>query len=625
MSYVTFTLPSSSRGTLYYNYNSSTANPEKVTETEKYYRTRSPYIDNISFVPAENYTGTVSIRYQAVDTTGAIYNGRIAITVSSNGGKSGGDVTYSGKRGKIIHFSSSDFNSACRKALSETLDHVLFELPSTSQGTLYYNYSSSSSYDSKVSESTRYYRSGSPSISNVAFLPSTGASDTVSIRFTAYSTNNNVYTGYVSVELSGTSSSATTSVSSLTYSVLSGHAVNFHASDFASVCSEDTGSTLSYVRFTQPSSTYGVLYDTYNDTKSSNTKVSNSTSYYRSSGSHLIDDVSFVASANFSGTVDINYTGRTTSGTSIDGTVTIRVTESVVTPLSYTGSTDPISLSAADLRRVCTTKTGRNLSYVRFTSLPDSSTGHLVSGYNGIGTGTTVTVGTNYYDGGTPDISHFAFVPKANYSGTVSIGYAGVDTSGETFNGTITIVIVPPTTSRFSDMTSYSWAVPAVEYLASGNIVSGTGGSLFSPAQAIRRCDFVVMLVHAFGFTSTGTGSFPDVSNDTYYAQAVATAKAHGIVSGENGLFYPNRSLTRQEAMVMLFRAMSVSGQTITTATDNLNSFSDGSTVSTYARQAVATMVQMDIVQGDQNKCINPFSSITRAEAAVMLYRILTQ
>jgi hypothetical protein len=218
-----------------------------------------------------------------------------------------------------------------------------------------------------------------------------------------------------------------------------------------------------------------------------------------------------------------------------------------------------------------------------------------------------------------------AFIPKAGYSGTVSIGYAGVDTYGESYTGTISIVVVPTSSSRFSDMDSYSWAVPAVEYLASGNIVSGTGGTLFSPAQAIRRCDFVVMLVQAFGFTSTGTGSFPDVSSGTYYAQAVATAKSLGIVDGENGLFYPSRQLTRQEAMVMLYRAMSVSGQTVSVATDNLSSFIDGSSVSTYARQAVSTMVQMGIIQGDQYKQLKPFSSITRAEAAVMLYRILTQ
>jgi uncharacterized protein YjdB len=631
LSYVTFTLPASTRGTLYYNYTAGAANPEKVTETEKYYRTRAPYIDNISFVPAESYTGTVTIRYQAVDTTGAVYNGRISITVSSNGGSSGGDVTYSGRRGRIIHFTNSDFNSACRKALSETLDHVLFQLPSSSQGTLYYNYSSSSSYGSTVSESTRYYRSGSPSISNVAFMPASTASDTVSIKFTAYSTNGNSFTGYVTINLSGSSSSSSssssTSVSAVTYSVLSGHTVNFHASDFASVCSEDTGSTLNYVRFTLPSSTYGVLYENYSDSKSSNTKVTSSTSYYRSSGSHLIDDVSFVASDTYSGTMDISYTGRTTSGKEIDGVVTIRVTESTVTPLSYTGSSSgAISLSASDLRSVCVNKTGRNLSYIRFTSLPDSSTtGRLVADYSTVGSGTTVTVGTNYYDGGNPDLSHLAFIPKAGYSGTVSIGYAGVDTYGESYTGTISIVVVPTSSSRFSDMDSYSWAVPAVEYLASGNIVSGTGGTLFSPAQAIRRCDFVVMLVQAFGFTSTGTGSFPDVSSGTYYAQAVATAKSLGIVDGENGLFYPSRQLTRQEAMVMLYRAMSVSGQTVSVATDNLSSFIDGSSVSTYARQAVSTMVQMGIIQGDQYKQLKPFSSITRAEAAVMLYRILTQ
>jgi hypothetical protein len=132
------------------------------------------------------------------------------------------------------------------------------------------------------------------------------------------------------------------------------------------------------------------------------------------------------------------------------------------------------------------------------------------------------------------------------------------------------------------------------------------------------------MLVRAFQFESSETTSFPDVPKNSYYAQSVATAKALGIVTGSNGKFLPNNKLTRQEAMTMLYRALQVTGRTMTSSPSTLSAFTDGDKVSYYARDAVSAMVQLGVVQGYPSGALGPRDTITRAAMAVILHRILT-
>lgn len=55
------------------------------------------------------------------------------------------------------------------------------------------------------------------------------------------------------------------------------------------------------------------------------------------------------------------------------------------------------------------------------------------------------------------------------------------------------------------------------------------------------------MLVRALGIDSTSTANFSDVDSSKYYAKAIATAKAYGIVNGYNdNTFKPENYITRQ-------------------------------------------------------------------------------
>lgn len=77
--------------------------------------------------------------------------------------------------------------------------------------------------------------------------------------------------------------------------------------------------------------------------------------------------------------------------------------------------------------------------------------------------------------------------------------------------------------------------------------------------------------------------------------------------------------------MVFLYRTLSRTGRSIAPASAAyLNRFSDGGSTSSYAQDSVAALAQAGIIQGDNNGRLNPKGSLTRAEMAVILHRVLT-
>lgn len=619
LSGVTFTLPSSSRGTLYYGYTADNQYSEKVDATTRYRRTGNPNLDSVSFLPADGFAGSVRISYRGTDTAGGTFSGSVTVTVTERAGDA--DVIYYAKAGKDVSFTASKFNTACRNATGESLEHVRFTLPDSSEGTLYYTYGSS---ERKVTENTYFYRSSSYSlnISDVYFVPAKNAPDRIRIAYTGRSTYDTDYSGTVLIDYSGTAKSE-----AISYSVYSGRAVQFDVSDFNTASIDATGSTLNYVYFELPSASRGLLC--YNYTSASSPRsVSSTTRYYRStSGSNRIDRVWFLADPGFSGTVEIPYTGYSNNGEDFTGTVSIRVSSLTPAEVRFSGgAAQPIALSASQIRYACNAVMDKELSYIEFTSLPSSTQGRIYRGYTGYDSGTQAVTGTPYYVSASPGIDQLSFVPRGGFSGTAYAGYTGVSTSGERVSGTISFSVASAGTSAyFNDMAGYSWAVAAADYLYQNGIINGVGSGRYAPGDNIRRCDFVVMLCRAYNFSGGSGMAFADVPSGSYYASAVSTASGLGIVNGDGNNFRPNDQLTRQDAMVIIKRALEAAGWSLGGNTGSeLYSFGDANSVSSYARDAVATLVRLGAVNGGSNGNLRPRAPINRAEAAVILHYVMT-
>lgn len=627
--YVTFSQPAENQGTLYYQYSTAGQYQQKVGADTRYYAGDSkPSINEISFIPAENYRGTVTVPYRCVDSTGAAYNGRVTIYVERASGNSisGADVEYTTGINRRVTLDGSDFNDACRRVNDYSLDSIEFTaLPTSREGTLYYNYSSNTnSSRTYVNTGTRYYRSSSPRISYITFVPAEDFNGTVTIPYTGRDTNGNTYTGNLFIHVSD-------SANLLSYHTNQDQPVSFRAADFNDVCRSLNGARLRYVSFSLPSSTTGTLYHNYRNSSSTGTRVSASSNYYYS-GTPNLSDVTFVPKRDYTGTLRISFNGYDINGGRFSGTVQITVgpTESRSSgQIYYTGSSLPIYWETWDFQQTCQSMLAGTLSHIRLNSLPDSSCGRLYVNYTDISkTGSLANTTTDYKASGSPEIGQLVFLPKAGYQGQVSIPYTGYDTRGRSYQGVVNIELNNAfSPSAFSDLYSWEWAQPSIEFLRQNGITTGYGDGTFAPGRKISRGEFALMICRAFRFQTTNDRqpAFPDVQVGSSYAGAVAAAQRLGIVQGNGGLFRPDDAITRQSAITMIARAMTAAGRAIPNApTSLLSAYNDGAEVSAYARSAVAGLVQMGVVQGNTALQLKPTAAISRAEMAVILHRVLT-
>lgn len=664
ISYVTFGLPASSRGTLYFNYNPSGQYSPKVNNSTRYYATSSPSIDDITFVPAKGYTGDVDVPYRCTDSSGASYSGTVRIRVYGANGEGGGNVEYSTGRNQRRSLNAGDFNDACQRATGGTLNYIRFtSLPSSSRGTLYLNYSSSSS--TKVAADRSYYRNSTPRISNITFVPASNYSGTVTIPFTGTTTTGATFSGDLIIHVDD-------GAGTVHYNTPKGQAVTFAAGDFNDAGRDITGRTLDHIRFTSvPSSGTGVLY--YNYYSSSSFRVSTGTDYYRN-GSPSISNLTFVPAAGYTGTVSISFTGYDEDNVRFNGTVTVSVGGGGSQIVSYTAAANGfVRFNASDFNSACRSATGDTLNYVRF-DLPSSQYGTLYHQYNSASrTGNTVGSSTGYYYSNNSRLLGDVSFAAASTSGTVTFGFTGYSTRGDSFSGTVEITITGsnPTSSQIRYTGSSAHPIPfraadfqnacqaalgtqlsyvqfsSLPYTGhlyqnySGPARTGTGvttaahysSQQLSQISYLPKAEFQGTLTIPYTAVDTQGGShsstvelqlsngyctatFADTAGGWDWAKpSIEFLRSSGVTNGySDNTYRPGQPISRGEFTLMICRAFQFS-------TGGSSGFPDVPANSTYAG-AVAAARNLGIVQGNNGR-FQPDRPITRQSAMTMICRAL--
>jgi hypothetical protein len=175
----------------------------------------------------------------------------------------------------------------------------------------------------------------------------------------------------------------------------------------------------------------------------------------------------------------------------------------------------------------------------------------------------------------------------------------------------------------FNDLKSHTWAKHQIQVLASKGIINGTSETTFTPQAFITRADFMVLLVKALDLNAVVDSNFADVPSDAYYYNPIGIAKKLGITTGVgDNLYNPKAQITRQDMMVLITRALMVSGKISSEGTaDVIASYTDKDQIASYAVTGVATLVKEGIVVGSNN-IINPKGNASRAELAAIVYKI---
>jgi len=187
----------------------------------------------------------------------------------------------------------------------------------------------------------------------------------------------------------------------------------------------------------------------------------------------------------------------------------------------------------------------------------------------------------------------------------------------------------PPAIKSFKDIAGH-WAQKEIEFMAAKGYVAGVGDNRFAPDLTITRAEFAVILARMAGLTDNpgGADRFSDVPDGAWYRGMVGAAADAGLVhgTGENS-FAPDEPITREQMAAMMARLLA--GNSPDTAVSDaaadelLAGFGDAASVSSWARAAVALTVREKLMVGRESGRFAPLGNTTRAEAAVVLYRLL--
>lgn len=167
------------------------------------------------------------------------------------------------------------------------------------------------------------------------------------------------------------------------------------------------------------------------------------------------------------------------------------------------------------------------------------------------------------------------------------------------------------------------WSQGAMTAAVENGLLGGVGDGRIAPQGEVTRAQMAAIINRAFGAEKQASlSSYSDVAADAWYAVDMAKAVQMGTFSGTgNGLLEPDRAITREEAFSVLARAFALEAGD----DSSLASFSDGAQVSSWAKGSVSAMVAAGYVNGSDGNRLNPQQTITRAEFAAVMSKIVAQ
>lgn len=185
------------------------------------------------------------------------------------------------------------------------------------------------------------------------------------------------------------------------------------------------------------------------------------------------------------------------------------------------------------------------------------------------------------------------------------------------------IYFARPAIKEFADLSNFQWAEKPVELLAGKGIINGRTQTQFDPDAGITRAEFTALLARMLKLNGRQEElPFIDVGENVWYAEEVAAAYSSGIVNGKNEKeFDPDGKITRQEMAVIIARVLEKHGYKPAND-EELEIFSDRDRIAIWAKKGVAIAAREKIIRGMENGSFAPTTNATRAQAAVMLYRL---
>ncbi|NUU79377.1 glycoside hydrolase family 3 N-terminal domain-containing protein [Paenibacillus xylanilyticus] len=174
--------------------------------------------------------------------------------------------------------------------------------------------------------------------------------------------------------------------------------------------------------------------------------------------------------------------------------------------------------------------------------------------------------------------------------------------------------------AQFVDLQHSKWAEDGIAYMSERGTVAGYGNGIFKPEGLVTRAQAVTFMVRELypqelQKAVQGT-AYSDVPTTHPFYREIAIAAKHGLASGfPNGTFHPDAPISRAETAAFLTRAYPlVEGKQSVSLTD---------TEKHWARAPILILSSNGLVGGYSDGTYRPNRSVTRAEYAVFMARVI--
>jgi hypothetical protein len=204
-----------------------------------------------------------------------------------------------------------------------------------------------------------------------------------------------------------------------------------------------------------------------------------------------------------------------------------------------------------------------------------------------------------------------------------TMAYTGVSSAGSLgmINGEI--VYRTPLVFQLSDTERGNCSFDEIYKLAIRKVITGYPDGTFKPNGKITRAEFAVMLVKALNLPlSQKKILFKDVDNYVWANQYIQTAVENGLIYGiGNNMYGPASNITLQDVATMIDRVVDNKKGNIESPT-NINLVDDAQ-ISDYAKNAIYSLIQTNILEPNSNNTIEPKKEATRDRVALLLVNAL--
>ena len=637
--YVEFSRPDSAfnnAGTLYSRYGkrNETAFTRSSLSSNKFYYGDSDYgdydLDELSFVADRTFSGSVELRFTVYGGTGTRTNqnvtGTLAITTDKTGSSTAkGDVTYTVKAGDEVAFDDDDFekfynNSSC----SGTLKYVEFSRPDSAfnnAGTLYSRYGkrNETAFTRSSLSGTTFgydsYEDADYSLDDLSFVADRTFSGSITLSFTLYGGKNSKCdqstTGTL-VITTGTSAVTSRYVGNIRYNTTPNTALQINANDIARLFRKYTsGGSLQYLTLTSVPATGSLYYNYYNASKYGATRTQLTASmagsmifsYSPASASEYdLSELTYIPSGSNYCTA-LTFTGYSSSGTAVSATILISVTASPVSEVySVTTKGTSVNFPANSVYSAVASATGFGLSSIQLLELPASTAGVLY-----VGSYAADTTSAYSYGSDTDSMSQLRFIPNSGFTGSVSIPYVALSSSGTALGAGVVSIGVVDSVKKFTDISTSTWCYKYVTELASANVISGYSNGTFQEKNTITYGAALKLIMLAAGY-----GEQAPTVKGSPFSGYLAKAKAAGLVSGNPKL---NGPITRLQIAQIAAKALKLS----TTGLPSKKPFTDTNDVYVQALNAAG------IIEGyfsNGTSTYKPNNTLTRGQVSAIVWRM---